>query len=221
MAASRRLVTEVTGSMSPKGTQQVSFSVRAEDMERWRQEELKKEADMVSSLLDDGDEELDSDDDFGGAGAGVGHNAAALATKYGVGSPGSGASGSPRRSPRRSPRKRSDFCFSEQEVNAVTAAHQQNQALVAELSAKTRQIETLEALVAALKPLPGMDVAKYREMLESAGDGHGEDLDVRDAKIVELSKKMRGVNVALQRERDRSRAAARQVTPRRSPKPQS
>ncbi|KAJ1448243.1 hypothetical protein M885DRAFT_539828 [Pelagophyceae sp. CCMP2097] len=80
-------------------------------------------------------------------------------------------------------------------------------ALRAALQVKTSQLQKMGVLLEACEPVPGVHPDK---LLAAYGGADGALVDMRDAKIVQLARKSRGLALALQRERDESqRSAAR------------
>lgn len=74
---------------------------------------------------------------------------------------------------------------------------QQTDKLVQKLSDKSKEIDNLCILLESISPVPGLDPEKYIKMLE----GGVENVDYRDTKIVDLAKKCRRLQVALNKER--------------------
>jgi chromosome segregation ATPase len=73
----------------------------------------------------------------------------------------------------------------------------QNQKLLDQITAKNREIENLRALIEACELPPGMSAEKLQRILVSGDDT----CDYRDAKIVALAKKVRGLTVSLNKSR--------------------
>jgi hypothetical protein len=68
------------------------------------------------------------------------------------------------------------------------------------LDQKNRDIEKLCCLLEALEPSPGMDIGKYKSLIESKVE-NDINVDARDAKIVALAKKSRNLTVSLNKEK--------------------
>lgn len=75
---------------------------------------------------------------------------------------------------------------------------QKQQQLVQKLESKNQEIDRLCTLLEALEPGPGMDPEKYRRLLENP---NADIVDFRDAKIVDLAKKSRKLQMLLTKER--------------------
>ena len=76
---------------------------------------------------------------------------------------------------------------------------QRQKALMQKLEAKNVEVERLCALLEAVEPVPGMDAAKFKRLLENPDVN--ENVDFRDSKIVALAKKCRKLQMAVNKER--------------------
>lgn len=76
---------------------------------------------------------------------------------------------------------------------------QRQKALMQKLEAKNIEVERLCALLEAVEPVPGMDAAKFKRLLENPDVN--ENIDFRDSKIVALAKKCRKLQMAVNKER--------------------
>ena len=89
--------------------------------------------------------------------------------------------------------------FSEEQIlQQMEFAHKQ-QALLHKVEAKNMEVERLCVLLEALEPVPGMDAAKYKRLIDNPDND--EHVDVRDSKIVALAKKSRKLQMLLTKER--------------------
>lgn len=75
---------------------------------------------------------------------------------------------------------------------------QKQQKLVQKLETKNVEIDQLCTLLEAVNPIPGMDPEKYRRIIENPD---ADMVDFRDAKIVDLAKKSRKLQMLLTKER--------------------
>lgn len=97
-----------------------------------------------------------------------------------------------------------EFDWSNSGYDQVATLTQQNSALMSTLGQQQREIERLKELVVASEAVSGIDAERLRN-LQNPDSTSGEQLDPRDAKIVDLAKKNRKVNLALERERTKVR----------------
>jgi hypothetical protein len=74
----------------------------------------------------------------------------------------------------------------------------QSEKLVQKLNEKSKEIENLCILLESLTPVPGLHPEKFMKLIV---EGDTSDIDYRDSKIVELAKKCRRLQVALNKER--------------------
>lgn len=81
---------------------------------------------------------------------------------------------------------------------------QKQQQLVQKVESKNHEIGQLCTLLEAVEPMPGMDPEKYRRILENPDSDM---VDFRDAKIVDLAKKSRKLQMLLTKERSNTEAA--------------
>jgi len=86
---------------------------------------------------------------------------------------------------------------------------QRHQALLHKVEAKNMEVERMCVLLEALEPVPGMDAAKYKRLIDNPDSG--DHVDVRDSKIVMLAKKVRKVQMSLNKERSISQAQAQDI----------
>jgi len=82
---------------------------------------------------------------------------------------------------------------------------QKQQAMVQKLEGKNMEVERLCVLLEAMEPVPGMDAAKYKRLIENPDSS---DVDFRDSKIVALAKKSRKLQLSLNKERSITEAQA-------------
>jgi hypothetical protein len=82
---------------------------------------------------------------------------------------------------------------------------QKQQAMVQKLEGKNMEVERLCVLLEAMEPVPGMDAAKYKRLIENPDNS---DVDFRDSKIVALAKKSRKLQLSLNKERSITEAQA-------------
>jgi hypothetical protein len=63
---------------------------------------------------------------------------------------------------------------------------------------KNKEIEKLKIILQAVEPLPGLNIEKYRKFFNDGLDnGFNDVFDFRDSKIIDLSKKIRNLNMKL------------------------
>ena len=74
---------------------------------------------------------------------------------------------------------------------------EQSDKLVQKLNEKSKEIENLCVLLESLSPIPGLEPEKLMKLI----DGESTEVDFRDSKIVDLAKKCRKLQVALNKER--------------------
>ena len=73
--------------------------------------------------------------------------------------------------------------------------------LVKKLNQKNNEIERLCILLDTMEPVPGLDVEKYRKLIDSSNNSAPDaPVDYRDTKIVQLAKKIRRLTVTLNKE---------------------
>jgi hypothetical protein len=78
----------------------------------------------------------------------------------------------------------------------------QNATLLTQLDAKDKEIDELHVLMRAIEPIPGLDPERFLDVM------HGSEMvdqDYRDAKILDLSKKLKNSNVQLQTHKSASK----------------
>lgn len=75
--------------------------------------------------------------------------------------------------------------------------------LVKKLNSKNVEIERLCVLLESIEPIPGVDIEKYRKLIDSAKDDAvgSINIDYRDTKIVQLAKKVRNLTMLLNKEK--------------------
>ena len=95
------------------------------------------------------------------------------------------------------------FDWGEQNFDQVQQLSSQNQALMTTLGAQQSQIQQLKEQVLANQAISGLNVESLKGIRNA--DGTDGDIDPRDLKIVELAKKNRKLNLALERERTKVR----------------
>ena len=95
------------------------------------------------------------------------------------------------------------------ELGGVNGLTRTNQALVTQMDAKDREIDRLQTLVEATAPVSGLDPERLLDVMQGT---EMVDQDYRDAKIVELAKKSRSLNLSLQREKTKSSQLAGEVS---------
>lgn len=83
---------------------------------------------------------------------------------------------------------------------------EQNAMLTAALRQKTDQLKRMGIMLEALAPLPGVNAERLLNTLDDAAKG-----DCRDQKILQLAKKVRGLTLALQREKDKRVVVEKEV----------
>jgi hypothetical protein len=86
---------------------------------------------------------------------------------------------------------------------------QKHQALLHKVEAKNMEVERMCVLLEALEPVPGMDAAKYKRLIDNPDSS--DHVDIRDSKIVTLAKKVRKVQMSLNKERSISQAQAQDI----------
>ena len=87
-----------------------------------------------------------------------------------------------------------------EEINAMHENFKQKtDSLIEKLNEKSQEIDHLCTLLDCIEPIPGLDPEKYLRIIEGKEDGAT--VDYRDTKIVELAKKCRRLQVALNKER--------------------
>lgn len=96
-----------------------------------------------------------------------------------------------------SPSKDHDLQMVEQIGRINSSFKEQSDKLVQKLNEKSREIENLCVLLESLAPIPGLEPEKLMKAIE----GDASEVDFRDSKIVELAKKCRKLQVALNKER--------------------
>ena len=194
---SRRVETHLASARSPRGTRSVELTVAAADMDSLRQQAIDSEAAMVARLLAPADPDTDGSDDDAADALGLDpYGGTAPDDPEEPEEPGGPEAGSPGEV----------AVFAGADLSATEASRHRAEELAGALAARNRDVARLEAALEALQPLPGLDARRLRALFDGAPE---EECDLRDAKIIALSKKLRGLNVALQREKDRSRGAAR------------
>jgi len=80
---------------------------------------------------------------------------------------------------------------------------QKQQQLVQQLQGKNQEINNLCTLLEAVEPMPGMDPMKYKRVIDNPD---ADLVDFRDAKIVDLAKKSRKLQMLLTKERSNNDA---------------
>lgn len=80
--------------------------------------------------------------------------------------------------------------------------------MVQKLESRNREVEQLCILLETLEPLPGMDAEKYRRIIENPNT---ENVDFRDAKIVDLAKKCRKLQISVSKERSMNESYLTQI----------
>jgi chromosome segregation ATPase len=85
--------------------------------------------------------------------------------------------------------------------------------LVKKVNDKNKEIERLCVMLESLEPVPGLDVDKYRRLIENANDDSSGllNVDYRDTKIVSLAKKVRTLTMNLNKERSLSESRVTQI----------
>lgn len=227
------------GRASPGGTKEIRLKVGF-DSEAWK-EQLRKEAEQaqkddaladrlqVSSVLSGstavyspssqmnmemrGDMMMGDDDD----------ETDAIRKKYGVPSGASSAATKSSSNSRAGPGQQApngaggkagekfegSFDWGEQNFDQVQQLSSQNQALMATLGAQQNEIQRLKETVVANEAVSGLNLASLKGVRN--GDGVDGDIDPRDAKIVDLAKKNRKLNLALERERTKVRTISTEL----------
>lgn len=104
--------------------------------------------------------------------------------------------------------KRSKLESATKEEDAQTNVElvQKVKQLTGRLSEKNREIDKLCCLLEAVEPIPGgVDPEKFLKMFEASAQARdAPDVDYRDVKIVDLAKKTRKLNLALNKERSKA-----------------
>ena len=95
------------------------------------------------------------------------------------------------------------FDWGEQNFDQVQQLSSQNQALMGTLGAQQKEITRLKEQVVANEAVSGINLESYKGVRNA--DGMDGDIDPRDAKIVDLARKNRKLNLALERERNKVR----------------
>lgn len=98
------------------------------------------------------------------------------------------------------------FDWGEQKFDQIQQLSSQNQALMTTLGAQQNEIQRLKEQVVANQAVSGLNVDTLKGIRNA--DGTDGDIDPRDLKIVELAKKNRKLNLALERERTKVRTMA-------------
>ena len=211
------------GQSSPGGTKQIRLSVGF-DTEAWKKQlreeaaEAAKEdalADRMKAAADGGD--------GGASSSSSSKEAEEIRKKFGVvtstpsrppakemrvklqspsPSPGAPPGGGPNDLP--AEKFEGQFDWDSSGYDQVASLTEKNNALMSTLGQQQREIERLKELVVASEAVSGLDAERLRS-LQNPNNAEGEQLDPRDAKIVDLAKKNRKMNLALERERTKVR----------------
>ena len=85
--------------------------------------------------------------------------------------------------------------------------------LVKKVNDKNKEIERLCVMLESLEPVPGLDVDKYRRLIENANEDSSGllNVDYRDTKIVSLAKKVRTLTMNINKERSLSESRLAQI----------
>ncbi len=85
--------------------------------------------------------------------------------------------------------------------------------LVKKVNDKNKEIERLCVMLESLEPVPGLDVDKYRRLIENANEDSSGllNVDYRDTKIVSLAKKVRTLTMNINKERSLSESRLAQM----------
>jgi hypothetical protein len=79
--------------------------------------------------------------------------------------------------------------------NEAKELSDQNASLLTAMDAKDKEIHELHVLMRAIEPIPGLDPERFLDVMQGS---EMVDQDYRDAKILDLSKKLKNTNVQLQ-----------------------
>ena len=101
------------------------------------------------------------------------------------------------------------FDWGEQNFDQVQQLSAQNQALMGTLGAQQKEIQRLKEQVVANSAVSGLNVESLKGIRNP--DGTDGDMDPRDSKIVDLAKKNRKLNLALERERTKVRTMSTEL----------